>query len=255
MSTRPTFATGLAAGLLLVVLGGCMNPFSPRVAPVSGITVPPPVPSTPEDVIRLFAWCWNHRAYPEYEEIFSDDYVFVFAQGDTAGNTRSEPIDREEELIIAKNLFIGGAIDEPPANRIVLNIDPSLHAVDDNRRGKDPGWHKEVFTSIDLTISTDTQDYRVTGSARFYVVRGDSALIPQAMKDKGFGPDPNRWYIEQHSDETYQPLGPAAGPSGAHAAGSLRLASLGPSPTRATPSENLTLGQLFLLYLDGQIRR
>ena len=33
-------------------------------------------------------------------------------------------------------------------------------------------------------------------------MRGDSALIPQQLKDRGFGPDPNRWYIERWEDKT-----------------------------------------------------
>ena len=61
---------------------------------------------------------------------------------------------------------------------------------------------------MDLTIKTeDDQEYRIIGNARFFVVRGDSALIPQEL---GFKPDSNRWYIDQWRDETLG--GPAAGP-------------------------------------------
>lgn len=199
--------------MVTLLVAGCTNPFSPRIAPRLGFSEPPPVPNRPEEVLRLFAWCWNHRAYPEYTEIFTDDFRFVFALGDSAGNVfRDDPVDREEELRIARNLFLGGG-SEPPANRIVLGIDPTLRAVGDSRPGKDPGWHKEIVTNIDLDISTDSQSFRVTGQARFFVVRGDSALIPQEMKDKGFGPDPNRWYIEQYNDETFSTIGAPSTPA------------------------------------------
>jgi hypothetical protein len=190
------------SGALLLSIG-CTSPFAPRIAPRLGIPEPPPVPNQPEEVVRLFAWCWNHRAYAEYTEIFTDDFRFQFAQGDSAGNPfRDQPVDREEELQIARHLFVGGG-SEPPANRIVLTIDPTLNASDDSRNGKDGTYHKEIFTNIDLDVTTDTQNLRVQGPARFFVVRGDSALIPQELKDKGFGPDPNRWYIEQYNDETF----------------------------------------------------
>jgi len=190
------------SGALLFSLG-CTTPFSPRIAPRFGIPEPPPVPNQPEEVVRLFAWCWNHRAYAEYTEIFTDDFRFQFAQGDSAGNPfRDQPVDREEELQIAQHLFVGGGT-EPPANRIVLTIDPTLHALPDSRNGKDGTYHKEIFTNIDLDVTTDTQNLRVQGPARFFAVRGDSALIPQELKDKGFGPDANRWYIEQYNDETF----------------------------------------------------
>jgi hypothetical protein len=53
-----------------------------------------------------------------------------------------------------------------------------------------------------LRIETDEESFQVTGDARFFVVRGDSALIPQDMLDRGFRPDKDRWYIERWEDET-----------------------------------------------------
>jgi hypothetical protein len=253
MTARKWLTLGALPALLLasLLLPGCTNPFSPRIAPRLGFSEPPPVPNGPKEVLRLFAWCWNHRAYAEYTEIFTDDFRFFFALGDTAGNFyRDRPVDRETELRIARNLFLGGG-SEPPANKIVLNIDPTLHENDDSRPGKDPGWHREIITSIDLEINTDSENFRVTGQARFFVVRGDSALIPQEMKNKGFGPDPNRWYIEQYDDETF-----AGAPStGANAprtgAGGIRFVPTSvvrrPRATNATWS-SATLGEVHYAF-------
>ncbi len=188
--------------LLLLGLGGCFNPFDPRIAPTTGIYIPPPTPNSPQNVIRLFEWCWRNRDITVYKEIFTDDFRFIFALGDSAGNLfRDEPVNREMELNIARNLFVGGG-SAPPASSIFLNLDPTLRALPDSRPGKDPRWHNEIVTSVDLTIKTEVgAEYRIVGNARFFVVRGDSALIPQEL---GFQPDSARWYIEQWYDETLQ---------------------------------------------------
>jgi hypothetical protein len=208
--------------LLLLGVGGCFNPFNPRIAPTTGIYIPPPTPNSPQNVIRLFEWCWNSRDISVYKEVFTADFLFVFALGDSAGNQfRDTPVNREMELDIARNLFVGGG-SAPAATSIVLTLDPTLRAQDDSRRGKDPKWHKEILTSVDLTIKTEgNTEYRITGNARFFVVRGDSALIP---KELGFQPDSNRWYIDQWRDETLTGAGGAA------------LAPAGPGELRATRS-------------------
>jgi hypothetical protein len=239
LARTPFLPIVVALGVSLFVMAGCTNPFSPRIASNLGFSEKPPVPNQPEAVLRLFVWCWQNRALAEYREIFTDDFRFVFAQGDSAGNQfRDVPVDREEELNIARNLFVGGG-EEPPANRIVLTIDPTLHALPDERPGKDPTYHREMVTNIDLEITTDNTSYRVTGQARFFVVRGDSALIPQELKDRGFGPDPNRWYIQEYDDETLN-LGPLLATTGGRAA--LRSAAgalLGASSPRTVRSNVL----------------
>ena len=192
--------------LLLLGVNGCFNPFAPRLAPTTGIYVPPPTPNSPQNVIRLFEWCWNNRDITVYREIFTDDFRFIFALGDSAGNMfREDPVTREMELNIANNLFVGGGA-AAPASNIALILDPTIRALPDSRPGKNAKWHNEIVTSVDLTIKTeDGAEYRILGNARFFVVRGDSALIPAEL---GFGPDSTRWYIDQWHDETLQ--GPAA---------------------------------------------
>lgn len=190
---------GLGA-LLLLGLGSCFNPFDPLIAPTTGVYVPPPSPDSPQGVIRLFAWCYNNRDATMYQQLFTSDYVFVFATGDSAGNQfREDPLDREEELTIARNLFQGGGAASPAAS-ISLVLDATLYPLDDSRPGKNPKWHKEVPTSVNLTIETEEGvQYNVTGNATFFVVRGDSAKIPSDLSLK---PDSTRWYIERWEDYT-----------------------------------------------------
>jgi hypothetical protein len=188
--------------LLLLGLGGCFNPFDPRIAPTTGVYVPPPTPDSPQGVVRLFAWCYNNRDATTYQQLFTSDYVFVFAAGDSAGNQyRDDPLDREEEVNIARNLFEGGGTASPAAS-ITLVLDATLYPLDDSRVGKNPKWHKEVPTSVNLTIETEEGvQYNVTGNATFFVVRGDSAKIPSDLSLK---PDSTRWYIERWEDYTLQ---------------------------------------------------
>jgi len=186
--------------LLLLGVTGCFNPFAPRLAPAISIYVPPPKPNSPQNVIRLFEWCWKNRDITVYKEIFTDDFRFVYALADSAGNLfLDDPVTREMELTMARNLFVGGG-SAPPASSISLVLDPTLRALPDTRAGKNPRWHNEIVTSVDLAIKTeDGTEYRVVGDARFFVVRGDSALIPQGL---GLGPDSTRWYIDRWHDET-----------------------------------------------------
>jgi hypothetical protein len=194
--TRWTLVACLTLGA-----AGCVNPFSPRLAPIRGVSSPPPIPNQDIEVIRLFAWCWNNRAYQEYSEIFTEDFRFQFSLRDTAGSLgRGDFLTRSQELDVARHLFVEGNATEPPASSIELTIDPTLISANDSRIGKNGKWHREIYTSVVLHIKTD-QDFQVTGHARFFVTRGDSAQIPEELKIQ-FPPDTTRWWIERWEDET-----------------------------------------------------
>lgn len=190
--------------LLGPALAGCFNPFNPLVSSDRGVSTPAPVPSSPENILRLFEWCWNNRAIDEYREVFTDDYRFAFAQTDSAGNAyRDQPYRREDELASATNLFVGGGA-QPPASSISLTFDRNLYVQPDSRAGRNPRWHKQITTRVTLSVRADEIAYDVQGSALFFVVRGDSATIPPALIDQGFRRDSTRWWIERWEDQTVQ---------------------------------------------------
>ena len=236
---------GLGA-LLLLGLGGCYNPFNPLIAPTTGIYVPPPTPDSPQGIVRLFAWCWNNRDATIYQQLFTSDYVFIFAVGDSAGNLfRDDPLDREEELNIARNLFEGGGTAAPAAS-ITLVLDATLYPLDDSRPGKDPTWHKEIPTSVNLAIETvEGVRYTIVGNTTFFVVRGDSAKIPSDLSLK---PDSTRWYIERWEDYTL--LSTALSPPSPELMGLARggVASPVTPAAVATPSFGVTWGWLKEVY-------
>jgi hypothetical protein len=209
MTTRARFALRpmLATAAFVVAaasLTGCLNPFNPLIAKNRvGATDPPPYPSRPDQVVRLFEWCWDHRSIAEYEEIFTEDFQFEFAATDTAGNAfRDRALTRFDEIETARHLFVGGGT-SPPANSITLQLDQNLISQPDSRPGKqDTTYFQEIITSVVLRIKTDEEEFQVTGAARFFMVRGDSALIPAELVARGFHSDPGRWYIQRWEDET-----------------------------------------------------
>jgi hypothetical protein len=196
----PAWALAVSAVLLL---GGCFNPFAPRVSAFRGVSEPPPVPNSARAVLELFRWCWENRAIDEYREIFTDDYTFQFSERDSAGNAfRDRPWIREDEMVSATNLFVGGSATEPPASRITLDFENTLREFADSRPGKDPRYHKEIRAEVNLRVNRGESTFEVRGPGLFFLVRGDSAAIPEELQARGFGPDSTRWYIERWVDET-----------------------------------------------------
>lgn len=239
----------LALGVGGVVLAGCFDPFKPNIAPSTGIPDPPPALYGAEGTVRRFQWCWNHRNYDLYRELFSDDFLFVFGLGDSAGNQfREDPVTRTVELDIAKKAFIGGGA-EPPATNVVLNFDQTLRATSDDR-GRNPRFHQQVLTNVDLSITVDTP-YRVTGQALFYLVRADSAKIPDDLSNRdALARDTTRWFIQEWDDLTLGGAGGTALRQAFAAArrhpGSVRIQIT--RPALGEPPANVTWGYINALY-------
>jgi hypothetical protein len=214
-------ASFVAALVALATATGCFNPFSPRVLS-ERVTSTAPSPTSPQNAIRRFEWCWVNRGVQEYKELFTDDYVFISAGTDSAGNPiRDIQARRDDEVQIAENMFIGSA-DRPPADNITLSFDRTLIPLPDPRPGKISKWHKTILTSVALTVRVDANNsVEVTGYARFFLTRGDSAAIPAELKAQGFGPDSLRWWIDRWEDETIGSGAPQAlrspAPTGARA--------------------------------------
>ena len=201
-----TFRATLAAGLLIagaLFLAACYNPFRPDELTIGVVSTPPPTPDTPSNTLKLLEWCYNNRAIAEYRELFTDDFRFQFGALDPFGNAyRENPWTREDELASATKLFQGSS-DKAAATGITLSLDKNFRVRSDPRPGKNSTWHKTILTSQGLTIlEADAGRRDVTGSSLFFLVRGDSALIPQELKDRGFGPDPARWYIDRWEDQS-----------------------------------------------------
>ena len=210
-------------GLLApLVLSGCVESSAPwGPAPVVSAS---PGNSTPELAIRSVAWSWNQKSVGAYQVLFTDDYRFSFSTLDPYGDAyRGDTWMREDERLFAQHLFVGGSPTEPPATSIELAFNSKLVAEPDPRPGRNPRWHKNIQTALNLVVTDPNKQTNVTGLANFYLVRGDSAQVPS-----GTARDSTRWYIDRWEDDT------ASNPGG--------------GPAQAMPIKNLTMGQLKALY-------
>jgi hypothetical protein len=198
---RPAIFPAILAVAVALVIPGCS--VEHRVTGPLPWESQAPVANSPQTAIRLFEWGWDHRDLGAFENLLTADFRFVFAPADSAGNQfRDHPSGREEMLGCLQHLFVGGGM-ASPATSISLTLDPELRALPDSRAGKNGTWHKEILTSVDLSIMTEGgTEYRIVGDARFFVVRGDSAVIPAELVAEGVRPDSARWYLEQWNDET-----------------------------------------------------
>lgn len=246
MTSRARCASGLLLMGVALSIAGCFNPFDPARIAGDAAASRPPSPSDPTGLMRLYEWCYNHRAYQEYTELFTADYRFVFSANDTNGNAyRDVPFTREDELISTGKLFSGGEANQPAASTINLVFDRRLGIFLNPYRGNTK-WHRTVTTTVVLSINfTDGTQTEVRGQAEFWVVRGDSAIIPDELLARGFEPDSNRWYIERWEDRTLADQ-ITTGPNDARAASATRPAG-GQS---AAPYEQRSWG-----YLKAFFRR
>ena len=235
---RPSSARPLAASAaaLMLVLAGCSGHITdPRAliaaqTPASSTKI---VPDTPRALLDAFAHAWNNRDPVEYYELFTEDFQFVFAAADSSGQPFPDRcLTRELELLIAQHLFLSGTSSNPPAQKIVLTFDRTFIPEPDSRPGKTWPWHQEIKRNLVLSVDTGEQAFRITGAARFFVVRGDSAAIPPDLVARGFHPDPNWWYIERWEDETLDTGGGLPGEG-------------------VTPTASRTWGDLKVLYLSN----
>jgi hypothetical protein len=218
---------------------GCFNPFSPVILS-ERVTTVAPSPTTPIKAVKLFEWCWVNRGVEEYKELFTEDYVFVSAAKDSAGNpSREIQARREDEIQTAENMFIGSA-ERPPAAKISLSFDRNFVPLPDTREGYRD--HDSLFKTIRTTVALmvdigDGTTLEVTGYALFYLVRGDTAAIPKELKDRGFKKDKSRWWISRWEDETIAPEG-----------GLVANADRRARPAGGAPTVRMTISELKRYY-------
>jgi len=193
---------------------------------------PPPLANTPEGPVRLLEWCWNRRDTTAYRGLFTSDFKFVFHSLDSAGNRfPGRALVRDLELAAARAIFVTGTTTEPPPLDIRLTFDPNLVALPDPRPGRSARAHRMI--AVPLLLRLEQPDIEVTGGARFYLVRGDSAAWPPGVAH-GPGPDSTRWWVERWEDETLGDPGLSlAMPGGTTPFGRVKVFYLEAPPGRA----------------------
>lgn len=228
---RPSLRAAPCATLavLFAALCGCTTQI---VLPPAPVPDEPAVPATPAAALSRLSWSWKHRSLEPSRDLFTCDYEFVFDAGDSAGiRFRNRPWTRPDEIDFTRHLFETGSALAPPASYVALDMEDNPQALPDDRPGKDPRWHRRVQTPFIAVVEAPDRQYRVLGFETFYFVRGDSACIPQELRDKGYGPDSTRWWIERWEDNT--------------------IVAVPASASRAQPLRPVTIGEVKAVYLDA----
>jgi PKD repeat protein len=163
----------------------------------------PPEPTTPGGVVALLKWCWTLKDATRYRDLFTSDYLFIPQAPDI-------PWTRGDELNAAGRLFGSGSGAQPGAATITLDwLGSPPPAPGTAYLPGEPYPAYQQFIGIASIAVTRTDNSVVTGQGptMFHLIRGDLASIPQEMRDRGIGPDPNRWYIQKWEDTPAPDLG------------------------------------------------
>lgn len=229
---RPVFLVASSAAVVLLGAITCA-PGGSHVDPARTVqplgTIPgtsAPDPAT--DVLRRFAATYRARSVDDYVELLTEDYLF--RSPSSAGTPRScSPLDVTSELLFASAFFGAGSGGVPGATLARVIFDGDAVAVPDpNHLGADPAgrWHRAITTGMVLHARfTDHSALDTRSVARFALIRGDSALIPEELRLRGFGPDSTRWWIRRWDDVTLAVAGAVAQtPTDLYAPGALRRA-------------------------------
>lgn len=212
-SNRRSPTLALALGLV-AALAACSETDPYLVQPTLA-----PIADSPRRLVHRFVWKWEHRDTTGLELMLGDSFVFAFASFDSAGNAyQDREMSRREVIDAIKNLLARGTPSVPPADHITFGVAPNLVALPDSRPGKVDPWHKEITTIQVLDVDTRDAHFKIRGSSRFFVVRGDSAGIRSSRMEHAS----ERWLIERWED--------GSGGSG------------------ALPGGNTTIGVLLALY-------
>jgi hypothetical protein len=200
-------------------------------APIVVVAPAGPVANSPAGAVQRLAWAVQARDTAAYTALLTDDYAFMFAPTDSAGNSfPNRCMDRTFENAAMLHMLVGGG-SLPPALAVTLSIQDPLVVQLDPRPGRDPKWNRFIRTTVNLQVYSGsdgtTNVTSVVGFALFYLVRGDSAFFLPA---RSAARDSTRWYVSRWEDETAG----ASGAPGLHA-----------DPTRST-----TFGDVKVLYVD-----
>jgi len=188
---RFTIAVALGMGTALAV--GCSTEI---VAPPP--VDEPPAASSPAGDVQRFAWGFNHKDVEVVSGLLTDDFQFISAVTDSAGNqTREQGGDRSWFLVALAAL-------RDSASTVSFAMDQNLVPYPDSRVGKNPAFHEQVRSSVHVSVRFKAPDgnVEITGNLLFFLTRGDSAAIPQQLIDRGLKPDPTRWWLDRMEDET-----------------------------------------------------
>jgi len=215
---RALGSLAVVAALAALAAMGCATK---TVAPATNTS---PAATSPAGAVKLFEWAISQRNAAAFDNLFSGDLQFVGGDTDSAGNSVGVVRDRAW-FLAALDSLIGSA------EQVSIVLDQNLVPLPDARPGKDPRWHKQIRTAVELKVRIDAGNtVEVAGNALFFMTRGDSVAISQELMSRGLKPDSTRWWIDRVEDETFA------------------------GPTPPVPTKSLSLRQLLEYYYSRHLR-
>lgn len=191
-------AVGLALWLLFgAYVIGCGS--GRVVQPSAGLQDPGPAPNSPANALRLLEWVYDNQAVDPYRRLLAGDFRLVCSATDSAGSQwRGTPWTRADELTFATWLFTDRSLRLTLDRNFFVFPDPNFADSDPDGR-----WHKSIRSTVTLVIGhKGGSSTEIQGHTTFSLVRGDLAVIPADLSQRGIGPDSTRWYLRRWEDET-----------------------------------------------------
>ncbi len=223
------FAAALAA---LLSAAGCIGgglDLSVGLRPLASAPVADPRIAA---VSRL-RQAWSRRDTSLYRTLFTSDFSFGFAPGDTTGaRFGADGWGRDDEIGAARRMFALGCGVAPAFRAADLNWTSTLVSVPDDRPGRASRWHQRVDTGFALRAYIDNVVWDVGDVVTFFLTRGDSARLEGVP---GATPDSTRWYVDRWEER--------------ESAGGSLVSLRAVSPAQTLPSGRRYWGELKVLYL------
>lgn len=194
----------LPALAVALVLVGCSKSTQPHVVQDAA-----PVADSPVHALDRLRWSWAHRDTLTYGSLPAGNFWYGYLVSDSATNPWGNTAwSRDEELGFVRHLFAGGAASGSlPASDILIAYQSTPVPTGDSRPGRDPGWHQEASLIVAALIRrTDGTEIQIGAPVRFFLVRGDSAVLTPAMIGAGLTARPDRWYVEGWNDLNTTPV-------------------------------------------------
>lgn len=135
------------------------------------------LPRGPEEVVNAVEWAYDNRSLSTYRDLITADFTTSCGAG-----------TRDDELRIFAAL--SDPYRDPPLRELTLDLgEPDITFTRPS--------HRLVEANFALRYAEGTDaEHQLTGAVRFFLVRGDSAELPDDLVEAKATPDARLWYIQ-----------------------------------------------------------
>ncbi len=214
MPVRPTNALVVGALVALACCGvGCdSQPWYDIPRDGNHIPVQTPLNGTPRNTMLRLEAAYQYQDLSVYKSLLTADFRYTFSpQSDSAlVALYGDNWGKVDEVLAAQRLLTGFTNAQgkfmPPASSVILQFANDQYLADpahaDSAANYDDTPIGAVALDVDIPTSTGTITYGVRAPHRFFLVRGDAAVL-----DPGQPADSLHWYVRRWDDLAAPPGG------------------------------------------------